>query len=277
MRPQGLDAFIHQDILPFCTGLRLEFQDQDTVLRLLALGEVFVQRRNGFPVFQRLGTDLREGAFLDVDAADAPVMVHDDCIVGGEVQVELAAPAAELLGLPEGGDGVLGVVVPPAAMGDDAGSGNPFGYIRLHVLPVIVRPLYGLEGGNGGLPFVVEELDQDPVGFPAPVEDHLQVGGKGTVPGREPVRGRFVGGQSVAHAFQAQVGDQAQERPVVAEREVRRPLYLPGDDIVRLADQDVRELLGAGKPQFAVEFGVWLMVIRYGRRTALRERLGLHR
>ena len=188
-------------------------------------------------------------------------MVHDDGIVGGEVQVELAAPAAELLGLPEGGDGVLGVVVPPAAVGHDAGSGNPFGYIRLHVLPVIIRALDGREGWNGGLPFIVEELDQDPVGFPAPVEDHLQVGGEGTVPGREPVRSRLVDGKLFAHAFQSQVGNQSQERPVVAEREVRRPLHLAGDDIVSLADQDVHEGLVERDAQLSVQLGIGLVQI----------------
>ena len=261
MLSQGLDACVHQGILPFCAGLRLEFQDQDAVPGFLALGQVFVQRRDGFPVFQRLGADIREGALLDVDATDASVMVHDDGAVGREVQVELAAPAAELLGLPEGGDGVLGIVVPPAAVGDDAGVGNPPGHIGLYVLPVIVWPLDGLEGGNGGLPFVVEELDQDPVGFPAPVEDHLQVGGEGAVPGGEPVRGRLLDGKLLAHAFQSQVGNQAQERPVVAEREVCRPLHLAGDDIVGLPDQNVHEGLVERDAQLSVQLGIGLVQV----------------
>ena len=260
-RLQGLEALGNEFVLALPGALRLEFHDGQTLATAHRGGHVFREGRDMLSIGKAAVADVLEVALLNVDVADHPVVVHHGHAVGGQVNVELAAPEAEFLRLADGGDGVLGIALPVAAVGDDLRLRDAVRAPGLDVIPAVEDAVDGIEGGESRLALVHQELDEDVVGLLAAVEDHLQVRGEGAEVGRKPVGGGLLDGIALAHAFQAQVADQAQVRPVVAEAQVGGLLDLAGDDGVGLADEGVDEFLGTGDADLAVQLGVALVQV----------------
>ena len=119
---QAFQALVDHHIFPYLIHVRLDLQHQHAAFALGGLVQVFGQRRNRFPVSELMLPNLPERTDLDFRIADGAVVVHHHHVIGRQMYVALTAPATERLRLPQRRDGVLGIVVPVAAMGHDGGA-----------------------------------------------------------------------------------------------------------------------------------------------------------
>ena len=108
VRLQRGDGLVGQPVLARLVLLFLQFDDEDGLRCLFALGEVFVQGRDRLAVLQAEALERRVGIVPDPDPLVVVVVMDQDNVVAGQLEVELAAPQVLFLGRPEGRDGVLG-------------------------------------------------------------------------------------------------------------------------------------------------------------------------
>ena len=108
VRLQRGDGLVGQPVLARLVLLFLQFDDEDGLRCLFALGEVFVQGRDRLAVLQAESLERRVGIVPDPDPLVVVVVMDQDNVVAGQLEVEFAAPQVLFLGRPEGRDGVLG-------------------------------------------------------------------------------------------------------------------------------------------------------------------------
>ena len=121
VRLECLYALVYQGVLAFGSYFFLEFEHEDCGNAFFALGEVFVESGDFLAVGKKMLRKAGGLAGVDAGSVDKIVVEHKHYVVGGNMDVEFAAPESMCLGFFKGSDRVLGkaggLAVPEAPVG----------------------------------------------------------------------------------------------------------------------------------------------------------------
>ena len=132
--PEFLKGQVNEGILLVQVGVLLELDHKNGFRELLPLGEILVEGRHRCAVGELELFQKFIGVPVNALALDAGVVMHDDFIVRGKMDVELRTPEAIVLGSLEGADGILGpqgrITIPEAAVSGNADAAHSPGISR---------------------------------------------------------------------------------------------------------------------------------------------------
>ena len=132
--PELLQGQVNEGILLVQVGVLLELDHENGFREFLPLGEILVEGRHRCAVGELELFQKFIGVPVNALALDAGVVMHDDLIVRGKMDVKLRTPEAIVLGSLEGADGILGpfgrITIPEAAVSGNADAAHSPGGSR---------------------------------------------------------------------------------------------------------------------------------------------------